>query len=373
MLTVLTSSRADYGIYRPLLRELRARSVAFEIVAFGSHLSLLHGKTITEVEQDAFGPVTGLETIVAGDSPAAVASSLALTIQRFAEVWQRASKRAGARAIALGDRYEMFAAATAAIPFNIPVAHIHGGETTLGAIDEVFRHSLSHMADLHFATCDAHAARITALKGGSRGVHNVGALGIDNLRQTKLLPRARFLQQVGLDPGRRYVLVTLHPETRNPTDSARQARVVCRALDRFPGLDVLITMPNQDTAADAIRTVFTDYAAANPQRVQTVDHLGSVGYFSAICHAAFLLGNSSSALIEAPSLHRHAVNVGRRQEGRLTSRNVIHVPFHLAAVVDAMRRAERLGDFRGRNIFGSGGAARRIAALLQRQQARDIR
>lgn len=348
---VLTSSRADYGIYLPLLKKLHiSQDFQLYVFVFGTHLSALHGRTITQIEDDGFVIAETIESLIVGDSPSAIANSIGNTISRFADVWQRWATELDI-VVALGDRYEMFAAVAAATPFNIKVAHLHGGETTLGAIDNMYRHSISHMSLLHFTATQAYADTVAHMVGSRDDVHHVGALSLDNLNELDLYSCSEFKDRYDIDLSRPTILCTLHPETvdyqNNQANAITLAEVFRRIKDRY---QVVITMPNADTSGEVIRAVFAKLAL-ECDHVYTVESLGSRGYFSCMTLASFLVGNTSSGLIEAPSVHKYAINVGSRQAGRVRGANVIDVKFSDEEILLAIDRVATLGNYSGDNPY----------------------
>ena len=364
-IAVLTSSRADYGIYLPLLKGLRADTFfELELVVFGTHLSRFHGYTLDEIRADGFEPYVTIDSMALGDSPEAISGAMGLTMARFAGYWAEAKERIQL-AICLGDRFEMFAAVSASVPFNIPLAHIHGGETTSGAIDDTFRHSLTHMARHHFTSTEEHAERVTQLIGSKDGVYNVGALSLDNLEKLECFSVAEFEDRFGVGVDANTILVTLHPETRAVDETEQHARTVAESLAGEPDLKALITMPNADTAGTKIRNVFNELAGKHPERIALVENLGTRGYFTAMSRCAFLLGNSSSGIIEAASFGKRVINLGDRQKRRVVGPNVMHVPFDRDRLKSALTqiRSQPVSDLE--NIYFNGGAAEIILSVFK--------
>lgn len=364
-LAVLTSSRADYGIYRPLLEILR-RTPHFDVrlFVFGTHLSPYHGYTVAQIEADGLAPIAErVESLVLADSPEAISTAMGLTLTRFSAVWARWQGQLDL-VLALGDRYEMFAAVAAAVPLGVRVAHLHGGETTLGAIDNVFRHSLTLMAQVHFATTAGHAARVAELIGTDHHVYNVGALSLSNLLSVPLYTQAEFREQYGLDLSVPTVLVTFHPETVAFERNREYAQELIAALDALPE-QVLITMPNADTLGTVIRAELERFVARSDGRAVAVESLGTKGYFSAMRHCAYLMGNTSSGIIEAASLGRYVLDLGDRQAGRDAGPNVIHVPVERNAILAAAAAVRQRGAYDGPNLYGDGSTATQIVRLLQ--------
>ena len=228
---VLTSSRADFGIYLPLLRRLRQTpNVTLKIFAFGTHLSPFYGQTVQEIERNGFEVTEKIETVLAHDTASAVTLSMAITMQQFAAMWPKQADSLDV-VLALGDRYEMFAAVSSSAPFNIPIAHLHGGETTLGAIDNRFRHAITQFATLHFASTKTYADKIAQMLGHSDGVFHVGSLSLDNLQDMDLLSAEAFLERYGIDLRTPTILTTFHPETVRTEGNVYYAEQIVKALD----------------------------------------------------------------------------------------------------------------------------------------------
>ncbi len=354
---VLTSSRADYGIYRPLLKALKDDPFFdCNIIAFGTHLSSNFGKTIDRIIEDGFEVKYTISSMLLGDDANTIASATALTALKFADFW----KEHGADfdlVFCLGDRYEMFAAVSAGIPFGIRFAHLHGGETTLGAIDNVYRHSITHASLLHFTSADVHANRVKSLLGHDEGVYVCGSLSIDNLHEIKMLSVESFLQKWSIDLSKPNVLITIHPETVHAERNqvyVREVEVVLQNLiDRY---QLIFTMPNADTAGSIWRNLFLNIADQNNGRAFAIENFGTQSYFTCIAKSAFLLGNTSSGIIEAASFGKYAINVGDRQKGRTSSDNVINVPFSSKDILRAVQRVEQSGAYKGENRYYKGGA-----------------
>lgn len=364
-LAVLTSSRADYGIYRPLLEALKAAG-GFDVrlFVFGTHLSPYHGSTVAQIEADALAPIAErVESLVLADSPEAISTAMGLTLLKFSAVWARWQGQLDL-VLALGDRFEMFAAVAAAVPLGFRVAHLHGGETTLGAIDNVFRHSLTLMAQVHFASTARHAARVAELVGSAQNVYDVGALSLSNLLSVPLYSTEEFTTQFGIDLSRPTVLVTFHPETVAFERNREYAQELVAALAALPE-QVLITMPNADTLGTVIRGELERFVARSGGRAMAVESLGTKGYFSAMRHCAYLIGNTSSGIIEAASLGRYVLDLGDRQAGRDAGPNVINCPVERGAIVEAAAQVRALGAYDGPNLYGDGSTAGRIVTILQ--------
>lgn len=363
-ISVLTSSRADYGIYFPLLRKLQADPFFdLRLIVFGTHLSPLHGHTIDAIRKDGFVIDHTVDHIPASDTPEAISTSMAVASLKFSVIWQQVQGNYDL-VICLGDRYEMFSAVSAARPFPISFAHIHGGETSLGAIDNEFRHALTLFSELHFVSTDAYAKRVEEIKGNPENIFTIGALSLDNLEDMDLMTNEVFSQQFGINLERPSILVTFHPETTRGQDNAGFAQELVNALGRIPEYQIIITMPNADAMGHTMRQVYQEFAAGRPD-VVLVENFGTRGYFSCMNRASLVVGNSSSGIIEAASFKKFVVDVGNRQKGRATSHNIIHADTSEASILAACEQGLKKGDYTGTNIYYRKNAAEAIIAVFK--------
>jgi GDP/UDP-N,N'-diacetylbacillosamine 2-epimerase (hydrolysing) len=349
---VITTSRADYGIYQSLLSALAADpAVSYGLVVSGTHLSKEHGYTVQNIERDGH-PIWGrVESVPEKDTPLAVAEVTGRAMTGFAACWANLALDLDV-VVCLGDRYEMFAAVAATVPFNLPVAHLHGGETTLGAIDDKYRHAITAMSTLHFTATEEYAQRVAGIVGDITEVYAVGAPSLDGVAGLDFPSKEDMLAQFGTDFSRPSILVTLHPETVNLNANEGMTDEVVEALSELASrFLVVITMPNADTQGMVIRKAFALLAEKNPN-VLTLENFGKLGYFAAMKYCSFLLGNTSSGLLEAPSFGKFAINVGRRQEGRARSGNVIDVPAKASAIFAAVAEVEKQNlSYIGTNVY----------------------
>jgi UDP-hydrolysing UDP-N-acetyl-D-glucosamine 2-epimerase len=361
-IAVLSTGRQDWGILRELCRLLRAEP-GFELLLMlgGMHGAAGFGRTRELVLADGFQPCAELNWID---------ETQPLDPERQAgdAVWMTARALRAHRAEALvlmGDRFETTAAALGATLARVPIIHLHGGEETAGAIDDALRHAITKLSHLHFTSHRDHTARVIALGEDPATVHTVGAPGLDNLRRTDLPERAELEQLLGLELRAPVVIVTHHPATLG-ADAGAEAAALIAAMDAIDATYV-ITLPNADPGHEAVRAAMLT-AARRPRR-KAVEALGDRRYWGLMRIADALLGNSSSALIEAPAIGLPAVNVGARQQGRVRGENVIDAPPDPAAIAGALRQALS-AEFRARSKaapspFGGGGASRRIVDVLR--------
>ena len=355
---ILTSTRADYGIYYSLLRALKADpTVDFGLFVFGTHLSKGHGYTVSLIEADGYTIYERVDTIPDEDDAMGISRAMGKTTTNFADVWERWANKLDV-VIALGDRYEMFAAVAATVPFGLIVAHLHGGETSLGAIDDKFRHAITLMAALHFTATHAYADKVSELIGTHDGVHYVGAPSLDGLAELPLLTASEMLDRFGIDFEQPTILVTFHPETVAREKNQAYGEEVCTALNELTGrFQVVITMPNSDTMGSVLRKQFLALSEVN-DRVITIENFGKIGYFSAMQHCAFLLGNTSSGIIEAASFKKYAINLGHRQKGRAHSGNLISIPVRKRMIIKSVTELEQSGlTYHGGNVYVRQGSA----------------
>lgn len=359
IIAVLTSSRADYGIYLPLLKALQADDFFdLRMLVFGTHLSEMHGYTINEIKKDGFYIDHELSHIGEDDSATAIAESMGKVMEKFARIWEKKSKKYDL-VFCLGDRYEMFAAVSSAAPFNINFAHLHGGETSLGAIDNEFRHCISIFSNLHFTSTEAYAERVAELKGARKNIYTVGALSLDNISQIPFLQLSEFETKFGIDLTRPTLLITFHPETAGSISAEHQGNELVSALKNFAGHQLVITMPNADKDGNILRRVYRDFASVNAN-VKVVENFGTQGYFTCMKNAEAVIGNSSSGIIEAAGFGKWVVNIGDRQKGRAVSKNIINAPSDALQIKSAIEKAITAGDYKGENIYYKNNVAETI-------------
>lgn len=364
-IAILTSSRADYGIYLPLLKVLREDPYFdLKIIAFGTHLSQFHGYTINQLANDGFEVSYQIESMLTGDSPNAVSTAMALTSLKFADFWKE-HRTEFDLVFCLGDRYEMFAAVTAGVPFQIPFAHIHGGEKTLGAIDNIFRHAITLASKIHFVSCKEHGERVTELTESKNNIYDIGALSLDNLTSLPMLSKDDFLTSFGLDLNLPSILVTVHPETVTPERNLENVEELVNALLELKKYQVIITLPNADTSGNLIRTRLLQLPFESDNRISCFENLGSQGYFTALKYCSFLLGNTSSGIIEAASFGKYFINLGNRQEGRKQSLNCFNICFNKESIIKTVSKIEDRPIFSGENIYFKGNAAKKICSILK--------
>lgn len=334
---VYTSSRAEYGLLRGVFQKIKSEpTLQLQVLASGMHLSPEFGMTIQEIRADGFEPDETVEILLSSDTPTAICKSMGLAMIGYGEALQRLKPD---MVVLLGDRFETFCMAAAAQVCRVPLAHIHGGETTEGAIDEAFRHSITKMSHLHFASCEAYRQRIIQLGEAPDRVFNVGALGVENIRRTSLMERNDLAESIGFNLEKPYFLVTFHPVTLEKDTSEVQFQSLLNALDAFPKYNVIFTKANADTGGRIINRLIDEYTEKRPERCLAVASLGALRYLSVMKYASAVIGNSSSGIVEAPSFKIPTVNIGDRQKGRIQAASTLNCSPDADAIRQTIGRA----------------------------------
>jgi UDP-hydrolysing UDP-N-acetyl-D-glucosamine 2-epimerase len=362
---VVTVARSDYGHLLPVLEQIRAApDLGLLLFVAGAHLSPRFGRTVAAIEADGWPIAARIEAVAESDHPADIAGAAGAAVAGFARALAR---RRPDLLILLGDRIEMLAAAVAALALTIPVAHIHGGEVTEGAIDEQARHAITKLSHLHFPAAEPYGRRILQMGEERWRVHCCGAPGLDRLARLASVPRDELARRIGLPLRRPTLLVTFHPVTLEAEDTAGHVEELAAALEKTEG-DVVITYPGADAEHGAVIRRLEALVAARPG-TRLVPALGEDTYCSLLREADVMVGNSSSGIIEAPSFGLPAVNIGSRQAGRLRAANVIDVGPGRAEIAAGIQRALDPGfraGLRGLvNPYGDGQAAPRIVRVLR--------
>ena len=364
---VVTVARSDYGILRPLLRRIHeAHDLELALVAGGMHLAPEFGNTIDEIRADGFQIARTLDFLLPSDQPGDIARSMGRGTICFAEAYEQLRPDL---LVVLGDRFEMQAAALAAVPFLIPIAHIAGGALSGGAIDDAFRHAISKLSSLHFVETKIYRQRVIQMGEEPWRVHVTGALGLDNLREIEpwSLDELNRRFDLGLEADCPPLLVTFHPVTREYTETRPYMEALLAALDAC-GHPIVFTYPNADTNGRIIIEMIEAFLQDRPH-ARCVPHFGTIGYFSLMARAAAMVGNSSSGIVEAASFKLPVVNIGTRQQGRLAPENVVNTGTGRDEILEGIRRAtapafrEGLKDLA--NPYGSGRAAESMVEVLR--------
>lgn len=368
---VVTVGRSDYSYYLPILKKLQtAPGLKLHLIAAGMHLSPQYGSTWHEIEKDGFQIAEKVEMLVSSDTPGGIAKSIGLGIIGFSQAYDHLHPNV---LLLLGDRFEMLAAAAAALPFSIPLAHIAGGELTEGAVDEVIRHAITKMSHLHFVSTQRYRQRVIQMGEEPWRVIVSGAPSLDNLKEIKLLKRNELEAQIGFCLEPPPLLITFHPETLDAENTRHHIDELLAALDAMR-LPIVFTLPNADTHNHIIAERIKQYVSAH-ENACLVNSLGTLRYLSLMQYALAMVGNSSSGIIEAASFKLGVVNIGERQKGRCHERNVIDVPHNHDEITKAIRMAIS-PEFRNalqnlENPYGTGNAADVIVETLTNLPAKE--
>jgi UDP-hydrolysing UDP-N-acetyl-D-glucosamine 2-epimerase len=360
---VVTGTRAEYGLLYWLMKEIQNDpDLQLQLIVTGMHLSPEFGLTYKVIEQDGFHIDAKVEMLLSSDTPVGIAKSIGLGVIGFAEALDRLKPD---MMVVLGDRYEILAAAQAALVARIPMAHIAGGDTTEGAIDEAIRHSISKMSHLHFVTNNQAAERVRQLGENPAHIYNVGSLGIDFIRRMELLNRHQLEEQLNFTFLSRNILVTFHPVTLESNTAAQQFDELLAALDQLgPKVGVIFTNPNSDTDGRILIQMIDEYTKTH-DNTKAFTSLGQLRYLSTIAQVDAVVGNSSSGLYEVPSFKKPTVNIGDRQKGRLQASSIISCSNYQQEIYDSIQRAFRLDCTKVQNPYNHGDTSTQILAVLK--------
>ena len=363
---VVTGSRADYGLLRLVMKGIEAEpSLTLQIIATGMHLSPTFGLTYKEIEGDGFKLDQKVECLSSSDSPGAIAEATGKALSGCAKALDELRPDL---VLVLGDRFEIFAACSAALLARIPIAHIHGGEVTAGAYDEAFRHSITKMSSIHFVATEEYKNRVIQLGEDTSTVHLVGGLGVDSIKELKLLSKEEVEQRLSIKFANKSLLVTFHPATLEEQSPAEQMSELLAALSNKPDTTLIFTMPNADTGGLAIRDQIQSFVEKNAN-AYTFESLGQLNYLSCMAIVDGIVGNSSSGILEAPTLRVGTINIGHRQLGRIQAESIINSAANREQLKVALEKIystafqSRLQTCR--SPYGEGGASKEIVKVLR--------
>ena len=334
---IMTGTRAEYGLLKPLMQEInKDNDMELYLIVSGMHLSPEFGMTYQEIEEDGFEINAKVEMLLSSDSPAGISKSIGLGVIGFADEFQRADLD---MLILLGDRYEALSAAISAMVMRIPIAHLHGGELTEGAIDEGIRHSITKMSYLHFTSTEQYRNRVIQLGENPERVFYVGALGVENIKKINLMTKEELERSIHFEIDENTVIVTYHPVTLENNTVEEQFLNLLEVLDRNPKIRMIFTKANADTNGRIVNELIDKYAAQNSERACAFVSLGQKRYLSALKYCRIVIGNSSSGIIEAPSFGKPIINIGDRQKGRICADSVINCGYTQQEIQRAMETA----------------------------------
>lgn len=363
---VITSTRADYGLLRWVMQGIKDDSdLTLQIVVTGMHLSPEFGLTYQEIEQGGFQIDRKVEMLTSSDTSVGIAKSMGLGLIGFADVLHELKPDL---MVVLGDRFEIFAAVSAALVARIPVAHLHGGEVTEGAFDESLRHSITKMSHLHFVATEEYRQRVIQLGEQPDHVFLVGGLGVDSIKRTKLLSRSELESALGLKFAQKNLLITFHPVTLEAATAAEQMTELLAALAELKDTQIIFTLPNADTDGRVLIKMIEQFVAQR-SNAHAFTSLGQLRYLSCVAYVDGVVGNSSSGLLEVPSFNKGTVNIGDRQRGRLQAESVINCQPIQKSIAAALEKLYSL-DFQTslkdvNNPYGEGGASEKVVNIIK--------
>lgn len=366
---VVTGTRAEFGLLFWLMKEIQAdEQLELQVIVTGMHLSPEFGLTYQEVEKE-FHINKKIEMLLSSDTAIGISKSMGLAQISFAEAYADLQPDV---VVLLGDRYEIFAAASAAMIARIPIAHLHGGETTEGAFDEAIRHSITKMSHLHFTATEVYRRRVIQLGEHPERVFNVGGMGIENIHRLSLLSKEDFETAINFKLASKNLLITFHPTTLESATAKQQFAELLSALDELVDTHLIFTKANSDTDGRIINQMIDDYVVRNKEKAVGFTSLGQLRYLSALQYVDAVVGNSSSGLIEAPSFKIGTINIGDRQKGRIKAESVVDCQPEKDLVLKAIGKIytsefqQKLQNVK--NLYGDGCASYKIVSVLKQAQ-----
>ena len=370
---VVTGSRAEYGLLRWIMQGIKDDpELILQVIVTGMHLSPIFGLTYKVIEEDGFKIDFKVEILGVSDTPVGIAESMGRGMIGCAKAFNELQPDV---IVVLGDRFEIFAAAAAALVARIPVAHLHGGETTVGAFDEAFRHSITKMSHLHFVAAEEYRDRVIQLGEDPNKVFLVGGLGIDSIKKLTLLSKVELEAALELELGDKSLMVTFHPVTLEAETAEQQMKELLNALSDLENTTLIFTMPNADTGGPTLTKMIEEFVASH-RSARAFTSLGQLRYLSCIAHVDGVVGNSSSGLAEVPTFKKGTINIGDRQLGRLQAKSIINCAPNWQDIRDAIKRLYS-HDFQKSlaettNPYGEGGASAKVLKVLREASLEGI-
>ena len=364
----VTGSRADYGLLKKLILLFQAdHSFQTYTLATGSHLSLVHGSTINVLKEDGIQNIIEVDLELKGDRPNDICHAISIGTKKFSKIYEEHKPNL---LVVLGDRYELWAATMPAVIYNIPITHIHGGESTEGAIDEAIRHSITKMAHLHFCSHPLYRERIISMGENPANVHMVGAVGLDRIKEMNFLTQEELEKNLSIKFNTKNILCTYHPETLNEEKSISQLEHLIAAFQEIikdGSTSIFITLPNADTFSNDVREKWKIFIQKNSSLVHGFENLGDLRYLSFMKHVDLIVGNSSSGILEAPFFNKRVIDIGARQKGRLKSPHIINSSGETAILISQLEKqlADRKIAIKANSIYGNGNSSQQMFANIK--------
>ena len=361
-IAVVTSNRAEYGLLTPLIKRIyEDNDLRLVLVVTGAHLSEKYGNTIEQIKNDGFPIAATIPILEEGNTALDVSFAMANALKGFSEYFYNDRPDL---LVLLGDRTELLGIAAAAMNSNIPIVHLHGGEVTEGAVDDGVRHALTKMSFIHFTDTDIYRNRVIQMGEHPSRVFNVGALSAENILNVPLMTEFEVRADIGIPEGKQYAVVTLHPETVDSLSPEKIANILCACMDKEEDTFFVITASNSDVGGDVINSVFRCHAEKKTNVVFR-HSLGMRRYLSAVKYSEYVIGNSSSGIVEAPILGVPTVNIGNRQRGRIMTETIINAPFDMSSICDAIISAHNVKRTPS-TVYGEGNASEKMIDIMKR-------
>ncbi|CAM4362806.1 UDP-N-acetylglucosamine 2-epimerase [Gillisia limnaea] len=374
-IAIITGTRAEFGLLSPLIDKIQSdKEMQLQLIVTAMHLSPEFGYTVDEIEKKGYKIDKKVECLLSSDSAVGITKSIGLAMIGFADALNELSPDL---VIILGDRTEMLAAATTAMVANIPIAHIHGGETTEGAYDESIRHAITKMSFLHFASTEVYKKRIIQLGEHPDRVFNVGGIGLDSINNLELLNKEEFEKSIDFQLGKNNILITFHPVTLENQSARGQFQAILDFLNSLHDTHFIFTHANSDKNGRVINQMIEEFVNKNKKRSIAFKSLGQLRYLSALKYMDLILGNSSSGICEVPSFNIPTINIGDRQKGRILSESVIQTEPNSSDLSQAFAKAtdpsylEKIKN--QKQLYGSGNTAEKIMSVLRLQTDNDLK
>lgn len=370
---VVTGTRAEYGLLYWLMKEIATdKDLELQLIVTGMHLSPEFGLTYKEIEKE-FKIDKTIEMLLSSDTNIGISKSMGLAQISFSEAYEELTPDI---VVVLGDRYEIFSAISAAMIAKLPIAHLHGGETTEGAFDEAIRHSITKMSHLHFTATNEYKNRVIQLGENPNRVFNVGGMGIENIKRLKLLSKDEFEKSINFKLNKKNILVTFHPVTLENSTSKQQFQELLNTIDRLEDTNIIFTKANSDTDGRVINSMIDEYVSKNSKKSVCFTSLGQLRYLSALQYVDAMVGNSSSGLAEAPSFKIGTINIGDRQKGRIKASSVIDCEANETSIQEAFSKLYSK-EFQETlkttvNPYGDGCASKKIIEVIKNVDLENI-
>lgn len=364
---VVTATRAEYGLLKPLIQKIKDDvSLELQIIATGAHLSPEFGLTYQLIEKDGFTISDKVEMLMSSDTSTGIVKTMGVCMISIADSFNRLKPD---MIVVLGDRYEMLSVVSAATIFKIPITHLHGGEITEGAYDDAIRHAISKMSHLHFVSTEEYRQRVIQMGEPQENVFHVGAIGLDNIRDFQLFTKSELEEELGIKFKKYNYQVTFHPETLSDLSSAEQFEILLKAIDSQEDSLFVFTKANADTDGRIINQMIDEYVGKNHEKAKAFHSLGALRFLSFLSHSNAIIGNSSSGILEAPSLHIATINIGDRQRGRTQAKSIVNCNCNIDDIIKAFEKVKDL-EFNESlngviNPYENGGAASKILDVIK--------